>query len=140
MPDSWAIPVLDDRNRAFFTSGSLTLQQCNDCGTVQHPPEDICHACQEMDLGHVVAEATGTVASWAVMHYPVHPVLAERVPYNVVLVQLDDHPHILILGNVVDAAAADLVVGMPVEAVFEELSDPVTGDVLRMPQWRRRSA
>lgn len=138
MPTDWAIPVLDDLNRPFFTEGSLVIQRCAQCEQVQHPPEDVCHRCHGMEFSHVEAAGTGTVHSWAVMHYPVHPVLADRVPYNVALVALDDLP-VKVLGNVVDVDADELEVGLPVQVTFEELEDPVTGDVLRMPQWTRVS-
>ena len=37
--------------RDFFTAGVLTLQQCNACKHIQHPPEDVCEACRSFELG-----------------------------------------------------------------------------------------
>ena len=137
MPDEWAIPILDDLNRPFFTEGRLVLQACADCGTVQHPPEDVCHACHGSEFRRAETAGTGRIFTWAVMHYPVHPNLVDRIPYNVVLVELDDHPHVRILGNAVDLDGEAPEIGMPVQVTFEHIKDPVTGDELKLPQWRR---
>jgi hypothetical protein len=36
------------------------------------------------------------------VHHAVHPLLTEKVPYNVVVVALDDHPDLRVVGNVID--------------------------------------
>ena len=133
--ERWALPVLDDSNRAFFTAGVLTLQRCETCGHVQHPPEDVCEACQATEFGSFQSTGRGRVESVSVVHHPVHPDLADQVPYAVVLVSVDDAPGILIAGNIAGAVPEHVRIGNVVRVVFEEAVDPVSGVPLRIPQW-----
>jgi len=133
--DDWLLPALDDRNRAWFTSGELSLQQCRRCERVQFPPEDVCRACGSFELAARAIAGRGEVASVAVVHHAVHPALRSRVPYAVVLVALDDAPHVRLLGNVLNRAPGDVAIGARVRVVFEEVKDPESGEALRIPQW-----
>ncbi len=141
LPDDWALPALDARNTVWFTSGQLAVQRCAGCGTAQHPPEEVCHRCGSMSFDHVAVAPRGTVHSYTVAHYPVHPALAGSVPYTVVLVSLDEAPQVRVVGNLVGDRAVgaapagdEIIIGMPVEAFWEERE--VDGQVVRLPQWR----
>jgi uncharacterized OB-fold protein len=134
--DGWALPALDDANRAFFTAGTLVLQQCQSCGHVQHPPEDVCESCQGFELGGFESRGRGRVESVVVVDHPVHPALADRVPYAIVLVSVDDAPGVLLAGNVVEAPPESIGIGNAVEVVFESVADPEGGPALQIPQWR----
>src|SRR4051812_18539338 len=101
MPQSWTLPALTEHNEAFFTSGSLKVQRCTDCGRVQHPPGEVCSTCQSFSFEYVDAAPTGVVESYSIVHHAVNPLLREHLPYNVVVVVLDEHPHVHIVGNVI---------------------------------------
>jgi uncharacterized OB-fold protein len=58
------------------------------------------------------------------MHQVYHPAFAERVPYAVVLVKLAEGPKMT--SNLVGIEPHQIEIGMPVEVVFEKLSDEVT--------------
>jgi uncharacterized protein len=133
--DGWAVPALGALNREFFTAGALTLQQCKQCKHIQHPPEDVCEACQSFALGAFASAGEGRIESVAVVTQAVHPLLADRVPYAIVLVSVADAPGILVAGNVVGLAPDAVRIGHRVRVVFEEAKDPRTGDDLRIPQW-----
>jgi len=133
--DDWLLPALDARNRAWFTSGELSLQQCQHCEQVQFPPEDVCRACGSFELGARRCAGRGAVESVAVVHHAVHPALRSRVPYAAVLVALDDAPHVRLLGNVLNRPPDDIAIGARVRVVFEEAKDPESGETLRIPQW-----
>ena len=133
--ESWALPALDARNRAFFTAGVLTLQQCKRCEHVQHPPEDVCESCQSFELGSFESRGEGRIESVAVVVQAVHPLLADRVPYAIVLVSVADAPGILVAGNVVGSEPDAVEIGDRVRVVFAEVTDPRTGDQLKIPQW-----
>jgi uncharacterized OB-fold protein len=49
----------------------------------------------------------------------VHPALREKTPYNVILVDLDDAP-VRLVSNLVGDHDNQIVIGMPVEVVWEE--------------------
>ena len=69
------------------------------------------------------------------VHHPVHPDLADQVPYAVVLVSVDDAPGLLIAGNVAGADPERVRIGNAVRVVFEAVVDPVSGVPLQIPQW-----
>ena len=133
--DDWLLPALDAKNRAWFTSGTLALQACARCAVVQFPPEDACRSCGSFELGARTSAGRGVVESVAVVHHAVHPLLRPRVPYAVVLVALDDAPHVRLLGNVLNRAYDQVAIGDRVRVVFEEVKDPESGELLRIPQW-----
>jgi len=135
MPENWAVPLIEDHNREFFTTGKVMLQQCTDCQTVQHPPEEVCHHCGGMEFTYLESEGEGTVYSYAVMHYPAHADLQTKVPYGVVLVELDDYPHVRITGNCLNVEPANLEIGMKVRVTWEEVSDKEAGEEIKLPQW-----
>jgi len=135
LPEEWTLPDVTPENEAFFTGGrdgELRVQRCRVCATVQHPPNEVCQACQSMDFEYVVVAPSGTVASYTIVHHPVHPSLRPVVPYNVVVVSLDEHPDVRIVGNVIDAEPAEVEVGLPVVCTWA----PV-GESVYLPQWRR---
>jgi uncharacterized protein len=131
LPGDWGLPVLTPINRAWFTSGTLAVQRCAKCAALQHPPEEICHACGAMDFDHEVLSPAGTVHSYTVVHYAANPALAEAVPYTVVLVSLDDAPEIRVVGNI----EGDVRIGMAVVPYWDEHTAD-DGTVLRLPQWQ----
>jgi hypothetical protein len=135
MPEWWALPALDDRNREFFTAGAIVVQACRRCGARQHPPEDVCFACQASEFEWVRSRGEGRVYSCVVVEHAIPPRLAERVPYAVALVELDDVPGVRVVGNVVNADPHSLRIGQRVRAVFEEVDDAEAGVALRIPQW-----
>lgn len=136
-PEGWSLPLLDDKTRPFFTSGKVVVQKCAGCGTVQHPPEDACHNCLGMQFEYPAAKGTGTVYSYTIVHHPVHPLMADLVPYAVVLVALDDYPHVRYTGNMPGTSPGDVRIGMPVRATFDEVQDDLQEAKLTLPQWQR---
>lgn len=133
MPPGWILPALTPWNEAWFTTGTIAIQCCTECDTRQHPPEETCFACGGQVFTTAVLAPTGTVHSYTVAHYAATPALRDSVPYVVVLVALDDAPDLRVVGNL-DAPVAEVRIGLPVEAYWEEHA--VDGTVLRLPQWR----
>jgi uncharacterized OB-fold protein len=133
LPRDWGLPELTATNEAWFTSGALAVQRCDDCGTLQHPPEETCHVCGHMTFGVEVLAPRGTVHSYTVVHYPANSALAESVPYTVVLVSLDDAPHVRVVGDI----DGEVEIGVPVEAWWDE-READDGTIIRLPRWRTR--
>jgi uncharacterized OB-fold protein len=131
---AWLLPVLDEHNRAYITTGRLMVQACRSCGTVQHPPEDLCRSCGSHEVGPRESAGRGRIESAVVVHRAVHPALKDHVPYTVVLVSIDDAPGVNLVGNLRGAAANTAKIGARVRVVFEDVADPA-GDRLLIPQW-----
>ncbi len=134
MPDNWPVPALDRFNRDFFTAGKIVVQQCVACETVQHPPDAACNNCRAMEFRSRETNGQGTIYSYIVVHNPPAPALAEAVPYAVVLVSLDEFPHVRILGNVLNREASEIEIGQKVQAAFEKIEDE-DGETILLPQW-----
>lgn len=133
--DDWTLPRIDARTRAWFTAGKLMVQRCEDCGTWQHPPEDVCGQCRGTQLAFRACGETGRIESYVVVHRAVHPKLEARVPYAVALVSLDGAPGVHVLGNVLDRPPDRLAIGQAVRAVFETVPDAGGDGSLQIPQW-----
>ena len=133
--EHWVLPAIDDLNRPWFTSGVIQVQECSDCGALQHPPDEICGGCQGGDCGWRECSGEGRIESVAVVHQAVHPVLKDRIPYAIVIVSLDGAPGCNAIGNVVNRDPLQIEIGQRVHAVFEEIDPGDGGDRLLVPQW-----
>jgi len=111
----------------------LVAQRCADCGTFRHPPEAICHHCRSFTSTWERISGEGTVYSHMNAVYPTHPVLRERVPYNVILVELDGMPGVRMVGNLLDCPYPEIHIGMAVEVAFEDHPEAN----VTLPLWRR---
>ena len=133
--DDFILPNLTPNNTPYFTAGTIQIQLCDDCGHTQHPPDDLCYACQGANLSFKTCEGTGTVESCALVHHPLHPALKDKIPYVIAIISVDDAPGCNVQGNVVNCPAESVAIGQRVRAVFEDATDPTTGTALKIPQW-----
>jgi uncharacterized OB-fold protein len=74
----------------------------------------------------------GSLYSFATVDRLFHAGFAADLPYVVGLVELDEQAGVRMLTNIVEAASADLRVGMAVEVTFEDR------DAVTLPQFRPR--
>ncbi len=137
------LPDVDDQVAAPFWRGAhegrLLVQSCGACETPRFPPRLFCAQCASPNIGWRQSKGGGRIWSWVVAHGPTLPAFADRVPYPVVVVELDDMPAIRMVGNLVAApgAAIDSVptsaisIGMPVTVSFETIAHGVV-----LPMWR----
>jgi hypothetical protein len=116
----------------------LRVQRCDGCDHLRFPPRPVCPACRGFDATWARLSGRGRIWSHVVVHAPVLPAFEPHVPYPVVVVELDEAPHLRMVGNVVAAPGADidsvdpgaLVIGTPVEVTFHDLTPDVT-----LPRW-----
>ncbi|HVM52093.1 MAG TPA: OB-fold domain-containing protein [Acidimicrobiales bacterium] len=130
-------PAPDGLDAAYWEAAAehrLVVQRCGGCGRHQWGPEWICHRCRSFDLGWADVEPTGVIYSWERVWHPVHAALPEACPYVVVLVELPHADGVRMVGNLLGDATDPVVIGAPVEAVFEDHDgDPP----YTLVQWRR---
>lgn len=119
-------------------AGLLRVQRCGDCGTWQWGPEWICHNCQSFRMRWEEVTPEGVIYSWERPWHPVHPALAQRGPYTVVLVELPQAGGIRMIGNLLGADDAEVTIGAAVRAAFEAHDDAATPYTL--VQWRYADA
>lgn len=129
------VPIRDELNRHYWDGareGKLVLLRCGVCATFVHPPtRAMCPRCRSEDLIPSAVSGNGTVYSWSVMHSGGNPGFEDRIPYTVLVVELDEQPGLITIGNLVGAGPSDLAVGKAVTVCFEEIDTEVT-----LPQWR----
>ena len=121
------IPVADEASKPFFdgaNEGKLMLVKCSQCGTHRLPGRERCLDCWSTESEWAQASGKGKLYTYGIMHQKYHPAFAEETPYNYALVELDEGPRLVT--NIVDCEPADLNTDMPVEAVFDHVSDEAT--------------
>ena len=121
------IPVPSIDNQAFWEAcnrGELVIQHCSRCDVLRHPPRPMCPSCRSKELGWKKVSGLGTVYSYTVTHQAIHPSLRGRVPWTVIMVDLDEG--VRMISHIVDCSAEDVHIGMRVQVVFEEVDAGIT--------------
>jgi hypothetical protein len=112
----------------FFTEareGRLSFQVCDDCGTRIAYPHVVCPNCLSDRLSRQASVGRGTVYSFTTLHRAGNPAMGSRVPYTIVLVELDEG--VRVLADLADDAGEPVPrIGMSVEVFFEELTDELS--------------
>ena len=138
MIKAWPLPVTDAPDDAEFYAaarrGELVMQACSDCGQLRFPPRPMCPACRSLQRQWRQLAGCGHIWSFTVPHPPLLPAFNDFAPYPVIVVELDDAPHIRLVGNLVaDANAAinsvdpkTIRIGEPVRTVFAPMTDDAT--------------
>jgi uncharacterized OB-fold protein len=87
-------PLLAD-HRAALAEGRLTFQRCARCANAWLPPRDRCPRCLSAEWSWRDASGRARVVSWVLYRRAYHPSFADRVPYNVAVVELDEGPRMI---------------------------------------------
>jgi uncharacterized OB-fold protein len=128
------LPLPDEVSRPFWEGckrRELRMQRCAACQRMRFTPRVLCPHCHSAESEWVPVSGRGTIYSRVVCHPPVLPAFAPRVPYAVVLVELDEDPGLRLVGNVLGSPAEAVRIGQRVEVTFEDVSDEIA-----LPQWR----
>jgi uncharacterized OB-fold protein len=103
--------------------GELRLQRCSDCRHVRFPPAILCPRCLSEEAEWARMSGRATVFSWIIVHQSQYPAFNSDAPYNVAIVELEEgprlHTHLLCPND-------EIQIGMPVQVVFDKVSDDVT--------------
>jgi uncharacterized protein len=120
----------EDPYWAGLRQGELRLQRCAHCELLRYPFAPVCPDCFSEDTTWFTASGRGRLASWATFHQAFQPYFRDKVPYVVGLVDLEEG--VRLATNIVETPLEALQVGLPLEVVFELVSDDVT-----LPQFRQ---
>jgi uncharacterized OB-fold protein len=133
------IPDLDTKP---FWDGCLErrflVPTCADCKAPRWPPGPLCPVCRCERTVWVDASGRGTVYSWVVVTHPVHPVIADQVPYVVAVIELAEG--VRVVGNVAGCSPDDVTPDMPVELYFEDVADGFVRPNFRAAGHERRGS
>lgn len=128
------LPEIRDDTRRFWEGckrHELLIQRCSDCGTYRHPPRPLCHKCNSLGTEWVKIAGKGIVYSYSVVHNnptpgPLSPGFEKDLPLAIVLVELPEAGKIRMVSNIIDCKLEDIKIGMPVEVVFDDVTDQIS--------------
>ena len=86
-------PAIDPWSKPFWDaceSSRLTVQRCRKTGKTWFPPSAVSPFAPEAGWDWTECSGRGKVLSWVVFHQKYFTGFADRLPYNCVLVQLDE--------------------------------------------------
>lgn len=118
--------------------GELRMQRCVDTGRLVFPPRVTSPWAGRKAPEWVVLSGRGTIWSVVIPHPPLLPQFGDVAPYNVILVELDEDPHVRLVGNLVTHAGArldsidphEVEIGARVRVVFDAVTDQI-----HLPRW-----
>lgn len=126
MTDTAPQPDITPVNKPWWdhlAAGKLTFQRCG-CGHKWLPPRVECPTCLKADSQWEIASGEATLVSWVVFHTAYHPAFANRLPYNVAVVQLAEGPRLVT--NIVDAPdGKGLSIGMKLRLALQKEGETV---------------
>jgi uncharacterized protein len=100
------LPVPDAMTEPYWRAldqGHIVFQRCQ-CAHAWLPARKFCPQCLGDNWQWTRAAGKGRLLSWVVYHTAYHPAFAERLPYNVALVELDEGPRLIT--NMVDPSGS----------------------------------
>jgi hypothetical protein len=132
-PDPRPVPEPDEVTAFFWDAareGRLEIQRCESCELYQYPPDVACVHCQSTELTPTPVSGRGSLYSYTRVDRAFHAGFAQKLPYVIGLIELEEQPGLKVLTNIVGAGPEDLKVGMPLEVTFE-----IRGEIT-LPQFR----
>ncbi|MFC2027415.1 Zn-ribbon domain-containing OB-fold protein [Chloroflexota bacterium] len=106
----------------------LVFQRCSDCGHWIHPPRPTCPKCRSLEKDWVPCAGKGTVYASVTYQNAPHP--GFEAPYSVILVELEEGMRLV--SNMMDTPPKDIYIGIPVEVVFDDITEDLT-----LPRFRK---
>jgi len=142
------IEDLDGENREFFrhcANRDFRLQRGKQSGLLRYPPTTACPWTSDRESEWVSVEGKGTVHSYAEVHHPIQPAFRDKVPYMIILADLDtqkgqpaEHEALRVAGNLMtqagEFAPPEMIkrvgIGTRVKLIFVDVSDEFA-----LPHW-----
>jgi uncharacterized protein len=121
------LPHVDEESRPFWEAlqrHELYIQKCRDCGDLRYHPRALCTNCLSSRTEWVRSKGNGKIYTFTVTNQNQAPGFRESLPYVMAWVDLDEG--VKMLTNIVDCPPQEVKIGMPVEAVFEDVTPEVT--------------
>lgn len=133
MSDLLPAPIVNPDSAAYWEAAReerLVIRKCNSCSTLHFMPRYMCPACWSTELEWVPASGRGTVHSYSVVRRASAPEFADRVPYVIALIDLEEGPRMM--ANILGTDALQVRIGDAVDVCFEAREGGQ-----KVPQFRR---
>ncbi len=121
------LPNMDPEDRPFWESvkaHAMKVQCCADCGKWCFLPKPICPHCLSEKLEWKKVSGRGKVWASTVQHHPAGDSWKDALPLNISIVELDEG--VRMVSNVVECPPSDVKIGMPVEVIYNDVTDEIT--------------
>jgi uncharacterized OB-fold protein len=104
----------------------LMLPKCDDCGKAHFYPRVICPHCHSRHISWIQASGKGKLYSFEIAYRSLNRAFKVELPVVLAMVELEEGPRIM--SNLINIEPDPAVVkcDMPVEVVFEKLTDDCT--------------
>jgi uncharacterized protein len=126
-PNAWTEP--------FWRAASehrLVLPRCTACRAYRFPPAPFCFRCRAQAVEWIEQDGAGEIYSFTVIRHAVIPPVAAALPLIAAVVELPGTGGCRMVGNVVDAAPADVAIGRPVRIAWYDVREGTTIPVFRL--------
>ena len=121
------LPHIDEESRPLWEAAQrheLYLQKCRDCGDLRFHPRTLCTNCLSSRTEWVRCKGTGKIYTFTVTNQNQAAGFRDELPYVMAWVEVDEG--LKMLTNIVDCPPEQVKIGMPVEAVFDDVTPEVT--------------
>jgi uncharacterized OB-fold protein len=104
----------------------LMLPKCDDCGKPFFYPRIACPLCHSRRISWIQASGKGKLYSFEIAYRSLSPAFKVKAPYILAMVELEEGPRLM--SNLINIEPDPKVItcDMPVEVVFEKLTDEIT--------------
>jgi uncharacterized OB-fold protein len=127
------LPKISDDTAPFWQGcreHRLLFQKCSECGHVRYPASVICPECLSPKSKWIESKGEGSIYSFVVFQRAFHPSMADRLPYVVAVIELDDGPSFL--SNIVDCDPAQVACSQRVSLKWEEADEGLSLPMFRI--------
>ena len=117
-------PVVVDVAKPFYEgmqNHQVLIQQCQSCETYLPPAQAVCDECGSDKLEWLESTGEGEIYSYVVFHRSFHPYFDDKIPYTVVLIELDEGPRVM--GHLEFGSNQKYKVGSKVVASFKTIDE-----------------
>jgi uncharacterized OB-fold protein len=123
------LPSPDPVTRPFWESlkaHAMRLQRCAGCGMFVYYPRPLCPGCLSDQLAWTAVSGRGTVYAFAIVHRHPNRAFTANGPYVLAMVELEEGARLMSNLVEIDPDPSAVQVGMPVQVVYDDVTDDVT--------------
>ncbi len=104
----------------------LMLPKCGECSRVFFYPRIVCPHCQSRNVGWIQGSGRGKLYSFEIAYQTISRVFKVKPPYVLAMVELEEGPRMLSNLIGIEPDPKKIKCDMPVEIVYQKLTDEVT--------------
>ena len=104
----------------------LMLPRCRACGRAFFYPRSVCPFCHASEIGWVRASGRGRLYSFEIAYQTLSKSFRVKPPYVLALIELEEGPRMMSNLVNIEPDPERIRCDMPVEVVFEKLTDEIT--------------